>query len=373
MAVRNEQQQIVINANYELFVAGLVVLSMFNNLAMLFPIEQQARDLIGIVDFGIACFLMGDFVYRLLRIKRKRDYLITNYGWLDLIGSLPFIGLRVARLIRLAIMGRRLRRSDLQAMGEVVIARTAQSALLGVVLLVVVVIELGGLSMLKVEANAPNANITTASDALWWGTVTVATVGYGDRYPVTNAGRIVAVFLMTVGLGLFSVLTSFLADWFRRPGERKERWRPLRLIPAPNCRRPRACWRGRSPRTSIRSGRSQICGRSWLTSSRPSRSGSAGDLHNVVCYWIPPQSSMSSLHFLARHRWRRSRAATVGGSCVGAMSGRSVRTTITIIVITGTVMSAVTKPPIWPPMNSPNRMAAAGTAIARPKRYGIRK
>ena len=224
MAVRNEQQQIVINANYELFVAGLVVLSMFNNLAMLFPIEQQARDLIGFVDFGIACFLMGDFFYRLLRTKR--DYLITNYGWLDLIGSLPFIGLRVARLIRLAIMGRRLRRSDLQAMGEVVIARTAQSALLGVVLLVVVVIELGGLSMLKVEANAPNANITTASDALWWGTVTVATVGYGDRYPVTNAGRIVAVFLMTVGLGLFSVLTSFLADWFRRPRRAKRTVEP---------------------------------------------------------------------------------------------------------------------------------------------------
>jgi Ion channel len=216
MAARNEQQQIVINANYELFVLGVVVLSMINNLVVLLPIGQQARDLIGIIDFCIGGFLLGDFLYRLFRARRKRDYLITYHGWLDFVGSLPFTGARAARLIRLAILWRKLRRPDLHAMGQIVIARYAQSTLLGVVLLVVAMLELGSLSVLIVEAGAPNANITTASDALWWGTVTVATVGYGDRYPVTNPGRIVGVLLMTMGLALFSVLTSFLADWFRR-------------------------------------------------------------------------------------------------------------------------------------------------------------
>jgi hypothetical protein len=70
---------------------------------------------------------------------------------------------------------------------------------------------------LSAEANAPKANIKTASDALWWGVVTMATVGYGDQYPVTNPGRIAGVFEMTVGVGIFSVLTSFLANWFRTP------------------------------------------------------------------------------------------------------------------------------------------------------------
>jgi voltage-gated potassium channel Kch len=218
MAARNEQQQIVINATYELFVLGVVLLSMGNNVALFFRIGRQPRDLIGIVEFCITGFLLCDFLYRMFRARRrKRDYLITYYGWLDFVGSLPFTGARLARLIRLVILGRKLRRSDLLAMGEVVITHQAESALLGVVLLVIIVLELGGLSMLKVEAGAPNANITTASDALWWGTVTVATVGYGDRYPVTDLGRIVGVLVMTVGLGLFSVLISFLADWFRRP------------------------------------------------------------------------------------------------------------------------------------------------------------
>jgi voltage-gated potassium channel len=217
MAARNEQQPVVVNANYELFVVGLIVLSIVNNVILLLPIERQAHDLIQIVDNGISVYLLCDFFYRLLSTRRKRDYLITYYGWLDFVGSLPFTGARAARLLKLVILGRKLRRSDLVAMGEVVITRQAQSALLAVVLLVVLVLELGGLTVLKVESGAPNANITTASDALWWGAVTVATVGYGDRYPVTNLGRFVAVVVMIVGLGLFSVLTSFLADWFRRP------------------------------------------------------------------------------------------------------------------------------------------------------------
>jgi voltage-gated potassium channel len=216
MAARNEQQQIVINANYELFVLGVVLLSMINNLVLIFPIGQEARDLIGVVEFYISGYLLGDFLYRLFRAPRKRDYLITQYGWLDFVGSLPFTGARAARVIRMAIIWRKLRRPDLQAMGDIVVARNAESTLLGVVLLVLAMLELGSLGVLIVEAGAPNANIITVSDALWWGTVTVATVGYGDRYPVTDAGRIVGVLLMTMGLALFSVLTSFLADWFRR-------------------------------------------------------------------------------------------------------------------------------------------------------------
>lgn len=233
MAARNGRP-IVINPNYELFVLGLVVLSLANTLVLLLPLAQQQRDLIKIVEIVISAYLLCDFMYRLLRAGGKRGYLITYYGWLDFVGSLPLPGAQLARLARLAVLNRKLRRADLQALGDVVIARRAQSTLLGVVLLAIVVLELGGLSMLQVEAGAPNANIVTASDALWWGVVTVETVGYGDRYPVTNLGRIVGMAVMTVGLGLFSVLTGFLADWFRRPR------RPRRLAPAPTPSNPRA-------------------------------------------------------------------------------------------------------------------------------------
>jgi voltage-gated potassium channel len=71
--------------------------------------------------------------------------------------------------------------------------------------------------VLAAEARADNANILTASDALWWSYVTVTTVGYGDRFPVTTSGRVVGVAMLTIGVGLFGVLTGFLANAFLAP------------------------------------------------------------------------------------------------------------------------------------------------------------
>jgi voltage-gated potassium channel len=52
--------------------------------------------------------------------------------------------------------------------------------------------------------------------------VTITTVGYGDRYPVTNAGRLVGVLVMTAGVGLFGTLSGFLANTFLSPPKKKE-------------------------------------------------------------------------------------------------------------------------------------------------------
>lgn len=59
---------------------------------------------------------------------------------------------------------------------------------------------------------APESNIKTAEDAIWWAFVTITTVGYGDRFPVTTEGRIIAALLMTAGVGLFGTFTGFIAS-----------------------------------------------------------------------------------------------------------------------------------------------------------------
>jgi voltage-gated potassium channel len=68
-----------------------------------------------------------------------------------------------------------------------------------------------------------SANIKTAEDALWWAMTTMTTVGYGDRFPVTTEGRLVAAVLMCAGVGLFGTLSGLLAAWFVAPAERKKR------------------------------------------------------------------------------------------------------------------------------------------------------
>jgi len=217
METKNNNQQIVVNAGYQIFILVLVIFSIINSVLLLFPFQPQQKQVIYIIDDGICTILLVDFFYRLFRAKSKRVYFFDYYGWMAFLGSLPVPWLRIFRLIQMAILWRKLRRDDYLAMGKVVVERRAQTALFFIILLMVIVLEIGSVWVLSAEANASRANIKTASDALWWGVVTMATVGYGDYYPVTNPGRIAAVFEMTVGVGIFSVLTSFLANWFRMP------------------------------------------------------------------------------------------------------------------------------------------------------------
>jgi len=83
----------------------------------------------------------------------------------------------------------------------------------------ILVLEFGSLTMLRVEQYAPDGNIHTASDALWYTIVTISTVGYGDRYATTNAGRLVGALIIVVGVGIFGTFTGFLANFFLSPSK----------------------------------------------------------------------------------------------------------------------------------------------------------
>jgi voltage-gated potassium channel len=87
-------------------------------------------------------------------------------------------------------------------------------SLFRVLIAAVVTLFLGAWLVLLFEEKAKGTNIHDYSDALWWAIVTVTTVGYGDRYPVTEGGRVVAAILMLVGIGLIGVLTATVASVF---------------------------------------------------------------------------------------------------------------------------------------------------------------
>jgi voltage-gated potassium channel len=67
------------------------------------------------------------------------------------------------------------------------------------------------------EAPTPGANITTGGDAIWWAIVTITTVGYGDKYPITAVGRITAVFVMVAGVGIIGTLAGILSGVLLSP------------------------------------------------------------------------------------------------------------------------------------------------------------
>jgi voltage-gated potassium channel len=73
------------------------------------------------------------------------------------------------------------------------------------------IVVFGGIAVFLVEHEYKGANITNLGDAFWWAVVTIATVGYGDYYPVTAAGCIIAIFIMLSGIGIFALFVSTLA------------------------------------------------------------------------------------------------------------------------------------------------------------------
>ncbi len=202
------------NPGYELFVLALSVLSLVNLVLVVpfSPLDDQQRQVVLIIDGCLTIVFLSDFTYRLLRADSRRGYFLHDGGWLDLIGSLPL--LRVFRIFRVLRVSRLLREFGVGALAQWIVRQRAQSALYVVGFLVVVVLETSSIIMLPLEARSPDANITTGGDALWWGIVTVTTVGYGDQFPVTTGGRFVGVVVLVVGVALFGTFTGFLANSF---------------------------------------------------------------------------------------------------------------------------------------------------------------
>ncbi len=207
---------------YELFMLLVSLLSITNVVVVLLGVASgPAQEVVVLMEAALTPFFVFDFVYRLSTAPSRRRYVVRGFGWADLLAAIPGLGIfRVFRIARVVHLMRRAGRPQLAA--ELVEHRAVATFLL-TIWLVFVVVEAAGATVFVAESSNPGANITTAGDALWWGIVTITTVGYGDQYPTTGPGRIIGVFLLGAGITLFSVLTAFIANAFLTPRSRRRR------------------------------------------------------------------------------------------------------------------------------------------------------
>jgi voltage-gated potassium channel len=211
---------------YEIFIAALSVLSIVN-LVLLWVVKDEALDyVLALMNLLLTLIFMMDFVYRLFTAESKSQYFFRGFGWADMLASLPFEQVKILRLFRLIKVGRLVHDYGWRWIGRSLLKDRAGSALYTLLLVAILVLEFGSLEMLRLEADVPGANITSASDALWYIIVTMATVGYGDQYPITNAGRLLGTFIIIVGVGIFGTLTGYLANLFLTPAKKKESRQP---------------------------------------------------------------------------------------------------------------------------------------------------
>ena len=185
----------------------LVGLSLLYTLVYVYPIfaypaPHAVATLCHVLEYAIWAVFIVDYAIQYVLARDKGAFLKKE--WLALIFVVvPFF--RPIRAVRGVVFLRqastRPRESLMMTIPWILAATTA--------LMMIIMAA----SILDVERFAPGGNIHTPSDALWWALVTVTTIGYGDKFPVTNEGRLIAAVLIVFGLGLISSLTGYFASW----------------------------------------------------------------------------------------------------------------------------------------------------------------
>jgi voltage-gated potassium channel len=178
-------------------------------------IPAAGRDLLEAAFTATWVLFGADYLVRVALARRRWRYVGRHLVDLVLLLLPMFRPLRALRLVMVVSVLNRQLRDDLR--GRVVVSVVGAVTLAGFV---------AALAVLDAERDAPGATITTFGDALWWAVTTISTVGYGDLYPVTEEGRIVAAVLMIAGIALLGVITATIASWFveavRTAGEQAE-------------------------------------------------------------------------------------------------------------------------------------------------------
>ena len=232
--------------NNNSYIILVLILTIFSLAIMVVQIllrpDSPAFALVNAYNNLSCFFFLFDFAMHMIAEPRNRDYFIGQRGYFDLLGSIPSFGLsqytailRIFRLSRLFRLRRFMNPENRKLLRDEILNNRGSYAALLTVILAGLVISTASIFVLLFESQSPDANITTGGDSLWWAIVTITTVGYGDKYPVTPGGRLTAVFVMFSGVGIIGALASILASFLippAKPAEKPEEPQPVDNPPA---------------------------------------------------------------------------------------------------------------------------------------------
>jgi voltage-gated potassium channel len=180
---------------------------------MLYKGSEDIQQIVDSADHLLCLFFFADFLKQLIQAKGAR-LAYMKYGWIDLLSSIPIIpGAALGRVFRILRILKVLRQvSKLSDITEGLFRNPTAGAFAVTLVVAVSTIFMSAFLVLEAESNVVGARIKNAGDALWWAVTTVTTVGYGDVYPITTAGRYVGVITMFVGISVAGSLTASMAS-----------------------------------------------------------------------------------------------------------------------------------------------------------------
>jgi voltage-gated potassium channel len=170
-------------------------------------------------------------------VRGRLKYVFTPMAFIDLASILPFylplavnVDLRMLRVLRLFRIFRLLKMAryveSINTFHRVLRAKKAELAV--TLLMITILLILASSAMFVAENGAQPDKFPNIPASLWWGVITLTTIGYGDVFPITPAGKIIGGFIAFMGIGLFALPTGILASGFseevhRRQDEKRQR------------------------------------------------------------------------------------------------------------------------------------------------------
>lgn len=214
-AVKHELNPMSLMALVLSFISLAIVSSL-----LFIPTTERTYSLFLGIDSFICLLFWCQLITDFFRSKEKWHYLRRH--WPDFVASIPVIEvLRFARIVQIFRVIRLLKSSH-HILTHIRNNRR-EATIASIILLLTVLVTVGSSMMLMFEGKAPGSNIHSAGDALWWVFVTISTVGYGDHYPVTTFGKMLAAVIIVCGVGLFGMVAGLVSSFISDPGKQKQK------------------------------------------------------------------------------------------------------------------------------------------------------
>lgn len=195
-----------------MFVASVLYLLAFAAPIMSTRIQEPYDGYLNIIQLILWGLFAADYCIRLY-LAPRRLYFITHN-----LMNLAIVLLPAWRIVSFLAMIHLTTNRQYKRLSELAVKLFGYTAIF---------IIMFALAIYSVESSEPGAMIRDLPTAYWWTFTTLATVGYGDVYPITGIGRVIAVVVMLYGVGMVAVATGALASWIiEKIGGREEQEYP---------------------------------------------------------------------------------------------------------------------------------------------------
>jgi voltage-gated potassium channel len=175
-----------------------------------YPVGHSVKTICLFINYLTWAAFVGDYVVQMKLSPSNKKYFMTHIFELILI-AIPFF--RPLRALRALVFT-----TKASIRSKKALIRSIPAIITGQAILMIVIM---GAAVLDIERGATGSNIKTPMDALWWGLVTITTIGYGDKFPVTTEGRLIAGVLIIFGVAMISAITASFASWILTQGDEK--------------------------------------------------------------------------------------------------------------------------------------------------------